>query len=156
MAAFTTSFLPAARNFTTSFAGVAIRRQERNIEPSTPQRTTTVAQAPNPFTKQLNRTTEVKVDGAKSAMAGPAENLRFVLQREKVDLYAFKGKLLNCGGYGNCGTCIVDITEGASNCNARTPAEEKLLRNKPESWRLACQCVVNGPIAIATKPQAKK
>ncbi|KAH1212976.1 Photosynthetic NDH subunit of subcomplex B 3, chloroplastic [Glycine max] len=50
------------------------------------------------------------------------------------------GKLMNCGGGGSCGTCIVE---------------------KPESWRLACQTIVgnkenSGKVVVQRIPQWKK
>eukprot|EP00276_Gloeochaete_wittrockiana_P006738 CAMPEP_0184657470 /NCGR_PEP_ID=MMETSP0308-20130426/19846_1 /TAXON_ID=38269 /ORGANISM="Gloeochaete witrockiana, Strain SAG 46.84" /LENGTH=68 /DNA_ID=CAMNT_0027095341 /DNA_START=474 /DNA_END=680 /DNA_ORIENTATION=- len=66
------------------------------------------------------------------------------------------GKVMNCGGYGNCGLCIVDITEGSENCSPKTPAEQKKLGKKPPTWRMACQTLVSGPVKITTRPQTKK
>ncbi|XP_024952997.2 photosynthetic NDH subunit of subcomplex B 3, chloroplastic isoform X2 [Citrus sinensis] len=47
--------------------------------------------------------------------------LRNIMLDNKIELYATYGKVMNCGGGGSCGTCIVE---------------------KPESWRLACQTIV--------------
>ncbi|KAG8375512.1 hypothetical protein BUALT_Bualt10G0107500 [Buddleja alternifolia] len=47
--------------------------------------------------------------------------LRSIMSDNKIELYATYGKVMNCGGGGSCGTCIVE---------------------KPESWRLACQTIV--------------
>ena len=32
-------------------------------------------------------------------------NLREKAVQNQVDIYTLKGKLVNCGGYGQCGTC---------------------------------------------------
>ncbi|KAM0973843.1 hypothetical protein ACFX2C_017115 [Malus domestica] len=66
--------------------------------------------------------------------------LRDVMSDNKVELYATYGKLMNCGGGGSCGTCIVE---------------------KPESWRLACQTIVgnkenSGKVVVQRIPQWKK
>jgi ferredoxin len=66
------------------------------------------------------------------------------------------GKMMSCGGYGQCATCIVEILEGAENLSPRTEIEEKRFKNKPNSYRLACQTTVNGRIRVCTKPNAKK
>ncbi|GIL80902.1 hypothetical protein Vretimale_9396 [Volvox reticuliferus] len=84
--------------------------------------------------------------------------LRTVLMAEKIDLYTTWGKIWQCGGGGNCGTCIVDVREGADLLSERTQAEKKKLAGKPATWRLACQTRVGdgentGAVAIATKPQ---
>ncbi|KAH0989675.1 hypothetical protein GBA52_001158 [Prunus armeniaca] len=66
--------------------------------------------------------------------------LRDVMSDNKIELYATYGKLMNCGGGGSCGTCIVE---------------------KPESWRLACQTIVgnkenSGKVVVQRIPQWKK
>ena len=66
---------------------------------------------------------------------------------------AFSRKLMNCGGYGQCGTCIVAIVEGMENLSAKTDFEQRCLKKKPENYRLACQTMVNGPISVQTKPK---
>ncbi len=96
------------------------------------------------------------VDEGKDVIAADGANLRFKALENGIDLYTFSGKLMNCGGYGQCGTCIVDIVEGMENLSPRTDAEEQKLRKRPDSYRLACQTLVNGEIAVRTKPQKTK
>ncbi|MBP0022259.1 MAG: (2Fe-2S)-binding protein [Cyanobacteria bacterium SBLK] len=86
------------------------------------------------------------------AIAADGANLREKALENKVDLYTLKGKLMNCGGYGQCGTCIVEIIEGMENLSPRTDVENRKLRRKPPSYRLACQTLVNGPVQVKTKP----
>jgi ferredoxin len=86
------------------------------------------------------------------AIVALGANLREKALQNKIDIYTLKGKLTNCGGYGQCGTCIVEIVEGMENLSEKTPFEERKLRKKPESYRLACQTLVNGPIKVKTKP----
>ena len=83
-------------------------------------------------------------------------NLRLKAMENQVDLYTFGGKLMNCGGYGQCGTCVVDITEGGSNLSPRTAVEDRMLKKRPPSCRLACQALVNGPVSVETKPPKRK
>jgi ferredoxin len=80
-------------------------------------------------------------------------NLRTKAIENGVDLYTFKGKLMNCGGYGQCGTCLVNVVDGAENLSPRTDFESRKLKKKPDSYRLACQAMVHGPVTIQTKPQ---
>ncbi|WP_299489071.1 2Fe-2S iron-sulfur cluster-binding protein [Acaryochloris sp. IP29b_bin.137] len=80
------------------------------------------------------------------------DDLRSVALDSKIDLYTFKGKLMNCGGYGQCGTCIIEVVEGMDNLSPRTPVENVKLKRKPETFRLACQTLVLGPASIKTKP----
>ena len=88
----------------------------------------------------------------KEAIVAQGANLRQKALENKIDIYTLKGKLTNCGGYGQCGTCVVEIVEGVENLSPRTDFEQKVLRKKPESFRLACQTLVNGPVSVKTKP----
>jgi ferredoxin len=38
------------------------------------------------------------------------------------------------------------------NLSPKTPFEQRKLKKKPESYRLACQTLVNGPVSVKTKP----
>jgi ferredoxin len=80
-------------------------------------------------------------------------NLRFKALENRIDLYTFSGKLMNCGGYGQCGTCVVDVVEGQENLSPRTAVEERKLKKWPETCRLACQTTVHGPVSVLTKPK---
>lgn len=80
-------------------------------------------------------------------------NLRKALLDNKVDLYTLGGKLRNCGGGGQCGTCIIAIEDGVYSTNGRTPKEEFLLEGKPGDFRLACRTLISGDVTIRTKPQ---
>ena len=88
----------------------------------------------------------------KDVVVAQGANLREKALQNKVDIYTLKGKLMNCGGYGQCGTCIVEIVEGMENLSPRTDFEKRVLKKKPETYRLACQTIVNGPIKVKTKP----
>ncbi|XP_014503797.1 photosynthetic NDH subunit of subcomplex B 3, chloroplastic [Vigna radiata var. radiata] len=87
--------------------------------------------------------------------------LRNIMTDNKIELYATYGKLMNCGGGGSCGTCIVEIIEGKDLLNERTNTELRYLKKKPESWRLACQTIVgnkenSGKVVVQRIPQWKK
>ncbi len=79
-------------------------------------------------------------------------NLRQKAVENGIDLYTLKGKLMSCGGYGQCGTCVVNVVEGAENLSPRTDFENRKLKRRPDTCRLACQSMVNGPVSIETKP----
>ena len=85
----------------------------------------------------------------------PGENLREVALREGIELYGLKGKLGNCGGCGQCITCFVDVVAESSpgSLSARTAVEDQKLRRRPESWRLACQSLVQQSLLVLTRPQ---
>ncbi|MDY7013009.1 MAG: 2Fe-2S iron-sulfur cluster-binding protein [Cyanobacteriota bacterium] len=88
----------------------------------------------------------------KEVVAADGANLREKALQNGIDLYTFMGKMTNCGGYGQCGTCLVEIVEGMENLSERTEFEKRKLKKKPESYRLACQTLVNGPVSVKTKP----
>jgi ferredoxin len=97
-------------------------------------------------------TTITFVKENKEIIVGNGANLREKALENKIDIYTLKGKLTNCGGYGQCGTCIVEIVEGVENLSPKTSFEERKLKKKPNNYRLACQTLVNGPISVKTKP----
>ena len=89
----------------------------------------------------------------KEVVTALGANLREKALQNNVDIYRLRGKLTNCGGYGQCGTCIVEIAEGAENLSPKTPFEQRRLKKKPDNYRLACQTLVNGPVSVITKPK---
>lgn len=88
----------------------------------------------------------------REVVAADGANLRLKAIQNNIELYTFRGKMMNCGGNGQCGTCIVEISKGMENLSPRTEVENKKLKKKPENYRLACQTLVNGPISVVTKP----
>ncbi len=92
------------------------------------------------------------VNENQEVIAADGANLRLKALENRIDLYTLKGKLMNCGGYGQCGTCIVEIVEGQENLSPRTDVENQKLKRKPPTYRLACQTLVNGPVSVKTKP----
>jgi ferredoxin len=92
----------------------------------------------------------------KEIVVAEGANLRFKALENKIDLYTFSGKLMNCGGYGQCGTCVVEVVEGQENLSPRTAAEERKLKKWPDNCRLACQTKVHGPSYGVTKPSRSK
>lgn len=150
--------------FATSFTGTSLKTSLKNqptlpicptVIPyavlgsrvsSSPFGTTTPVQTYTVKVLQKDRCTKVKVDRD--------TNLRKALIDAKVDIYTLGGKLRNCGGGGQCGTCLISVEEGVWQTNGRTPREEHVLEGKPDSWRLACRTLVHGDVTVRTKPQA--
>jgi len=91
----------------------------------------------------------------REVIAADGANLRIKAIENRIDIYTFVGKMTNCGGYGQCGTCIVEVIEGMENLSPRTDVEIRKLRKKPDNYRLACQTIVNGPVTINTKPKTR-
>jgi ferredoxin len=96
------------------------------------------------------------VNEGKEVMAASGANLRIKAVENGIDLYTFVGKMTNCGGYGQCGTCIVEVVEGMEALSPRTAVEQKRFQNKPDTYRLACQATVTGKVSVKTKPSNKK
>lgn len=88
----------------------------------------------------------------REVVAADGANLRLQALQNNIDIYTFMGKMRNCGGYGQCGTCIVNVVEGMENLSPRTQVEARKLKKKPQNHRLACQTLVNGSVSIVTKP----
>lgn len=89
------------------------------------------------------------------------KQLRKLMLEEKVPLYDAYGTMMNCGGAGNCATCLVEILEGSELLSGRTDAELKQLKKRPESWRLACQTILGdktnaGEVVVQCLPQKVK
>ncbi len=82
-------------------------------------------------------------------------NLRLKAIENRIDIYTLVGKMTNCGGYGQCGTCIVEIVDGMENLSPPTETEQKKLKKKPSTYRLACQTLVHGAVTVKTKPSTK-
>ncbi|NJN30906.1 MAG: (2Fe-2S)-binding protein [Synechococcales cyanobacterium RM1_1_8] len=93
----------------------------------------------------------------KTVVAANGTNVRIKAVENGIDIYKFMGKLTNCGGIGQCGTCVIEVVEGMESLSPRTAFEERKLKNKPANYRLACQSLANGPgdIEVQTKPDEK-
>lgn len=89
-----------------------------------------------------------------SAIAATGANLRMKAIENGVDIYKFMGKMMNCGGYGQCATCVINVVEGGENLSPRTEFEERKLKKKPATYRLACQANLNelGSVTVKVKP----
>ncbi|WP_448381425.1 2Fe-2S iron-sulfur cluster-binding protein [Gloeomargarita sp.] len=87
----------------------------------------------------------------KEVIVANGANLRQQALAHGIDLYTWQGKLLNCGGVGQCGTCVVEILAGGEYLSPPTAFEQRKLRKKPHC-RLACQTLVYGPVTVKTKP----
>jgi ferredoxin len=76
-------------------------------------------------------------------------------------------KVLNCHGFGMCGTCRVKITQGMENTGGLTFRERLKFKYLPvpdplpcmaylgneDTMRLACMTRVQGDITVETKPE---
>ncbi|MGB8702723.1 MAG: 2Fe-2S iron-sulfur cluster-binding protein [Thermosynechococcaceae cyanobacterium] len=127
--------------------------QGTNFANESAQETEPMATANLPSTNPAPGLAQIKfVKEGLDVVVAPGANLRQKALENRVDLYTLKGKITNCGGYGQCGTCIVNVVEGADQLSPRTDFENRKLKRKPDTYRLACQTLVNGSVAVETKP----
>jgi ferredoxin len=82
-----------------------------------------------------------------AAEAGPDETLLAVALRENVEISHV------CGGKGVCGTCRLEVLEGAEGLSGVTDPERKHLAELLGSgWRLACQAKASAPARFRVPP----
>lgn len=117
------------------------------------------------------------VNEKKEIQVSDGANLRSEAQKAGVNLYyGFNGvgqsanKLLNCHGFGLCGTCRVLITQGMQNANPMTTMEKIKFKTPiptpipdplpclayighEDTMRLACCVTVHGDMTVVTNPQ---
>ncbi|MEI7666519.1 MAG: 2Fe-2S iron-sulfur cluster-binding protein [Synechococcaceae cyanobacterium ELA263] len=79
-------------------------------------------------------------------------NLRKAALDAGINPYAGLNNFNNCGGIGQCGTCVVEVLEGARNLSPRSDVEEVYLSDRPASFRLSCRTTVNGDVTVRTRP----
>lgn len=72
------------------------------------------------------------------------ENILECLDRHNIDLD------VKCGGFGQCGDCVVKVESGKEHISPMTLKETQLLGNVffMTKERLACQCKVTGNVTI--------
>lgn len=93
--------------------------------------------------------------------ASGGQKLRDIMLDSNIELYGpYARPLLNCGGGGTCGTCIVEVVEGKEILSSRTEKEKEQLKRNPKNWRLACQTTVgkadsSGLVVIQQLPEWK-
>jgi ferredoxin len=89
-------------------------------------------------------------------------NLRDEATKAGIAVYKGPDKLLNCRGFGLCGTCRVLVKKGMENLSPKTTREKINFNAHPlgmmavigheDEMRLSCQVRVNGDCTIETTP----
>lgn len=65
------------------------------------------------------------------------------------DMYkGIMAKAQQCGGLGQCSLCWVNVVSGEENLSPRTAVELKKGAKRPPTYRMSCQAIVNGDVAI--------
>ncbi|CAB1108615.1 unnamed protein product [Ectocarpus sp. CCAP 1310/34] len=132
-------------------AGVPIDLVFRDPSAAAPA-ATEAPEAPTPAVA-MGVPCELTVGGV-TLEAKTGDNLRKTLLAGKVEVYDMVGKMTNCNGGGQCGTCVVEIVE-AEGWDPRSEWEAGKLKGRPESQRLSCQTIIQGDATIVTKPPKK-
>jgi ferredoxin len=89
-------------------------------------------------------------------------NLRQEARKAGVEVYSGLSRVLNCRGFGLCGTCRVLVKKGMENLSPKTRLEKFNLAGHPitmlasigheDEMRLSCQVQVNGDCTVETHP----
>ena len=87
--------------------------------------------------------------------AEPGVNVRQLLVDNGINVYQSVTRWTNCKGKQLCGTCIVNVNEGAMNTNRKSMDEESTLRENPDTYRLSCVTFAYGDITVETFPPVK-
>ena len=98
------------------------------------------------------------VNEKKQIQVAAGANLRGEAMKAGVKLYPHVHQVLNCHGFGHCGSCRVLITKGQA--NASPPGMMERLRmmfslariGNENTMRLACQTRVEGDMDVVTQP----
>jgi len=99
------------------------------------------------------------VNEKKQIQVPEGANLRREARRAGIQVYRGKDRLLNCHGFGQCGSCRVLITKGTDHTNARTLIERIRMWfsmayvGNEDRMRLSCQTKVRGDIDVVTRPE---
>jgi len=88
-------------------------------------------------------------------IADEGANVRQTLVDEGINVYQSVTRWTNCKGKQLCGTCIVNVPDGANNTNRKSMDEESTLRENPDSYRLSCVTFAYGDVTVETFPPIK-
>jgi ferredoxin len=104
------------------------------------------------FTKEKDKTKQ-KVEGPEGV------NLRWIMQKNGVEVYEGIHQKVNCGGHGRCGACR--FTSPRACRTAAEPTTIEKLRTyfsffaigNEDVVRLSCQTKVHGDITVVERPE---
>lgn len=103
-----------------------------------------------PIVNFVNEKTQIEVP--------QGSNLRAEARKAGVQLYPVVNRVINCHGFGQCGSCRVLITKGMESTSEKGMVERvsqtlsmSYIGNE-DTMRLACQTCVEGDIEVVTQP----
>ena len=83
------------------------------------------------------------------------QNLRSVLLDSKIDVYDMKSKLTNCGGGGQCATCVVRLDIPENDWSPVPKFETLRLKKYDSDCRLSCNVIIEGDCSVEVRPKPK-
>jgi len=92
------------------------------------------------------------LNAGKKVDCGQYANLRKVALLHDIPVYKGIDETVNCQGNGLCGTCVVEVVEGADHLSPMTRREKLRLKGQAANRRLSCQCQVMGDVTCVTSP----
>jgi ferredoxin len=93
-----------------------------------------------------------KDEETKLLQAPAGVNVRQLLVDNGINVYQSVTRWTNCKGKQLCGTCIVNVKDGAMNTNRKSMDEGSTLRENPDSYRLSCITFAYGDVTVETFP----
>ncbi|KAK1306541.1 hypothetical protein QJS10_CPA10g00484 [Acorus calamus] len=156
--------LQASQSFPGWFRGFSCTTKAKACKPRYANRTTPSSQSPFPAkpAKELIRLGErVYLMVKRLSVKSGEKVLRNLMTENKIELYGAYGKVMNCGGGGSCGTCIVEIIDGMDLLNGIMNPYCLVLHCRNLNLGLACQTIVgnkenSGMVTVQLLPQWKK
>jgi len=85
-----------------------------------------------------------------SVESDEGKDIRQIASKNKVDVYAGVNKLLNCRGFGLCGTDRIKVDP--KDCVTPMTWKEKLHLDEKSGMRLACQARLCGDATVSVEP----
>jgi ferredoxin len=98
------------------------------------------------------------VNEKKEIQVPEGANLRREAMKAGIQLYPHIHRVLNCRGFGQCGSCRVLITKGSENASRMGLIEKMRLKmsmayiGNEDTMRLSCQTRVKGDMTVQTQP----
>lgn len=93
-----------------------------------------------------------KDEAVRTLTAPTGCNVRQVLVDNDINVYQSVTRWTNCKGKQLCGTCIVNVADGAPSTNRKSMDEASTLRENPEGYRLSCVTFAYGDVTVETFP----
>jgi len=112
----------------------------------------TASTDPETVTVTVIQNKGAKDESVRTLTAEAGTNLRELLVDNGINVYQSFTRWTNCKGKQLCGTCIVNVTDGAINTNRKSMDEASTLRENPDSYRLSCVAFAYGDVTVETFP----